>query len=534
MVKSIQRLFVWLSHWRRFCVLLVFLFLVRGVFVLSVLPPFEGWDEYQHLAYIVYLAENDRSPVLHQDSYVPESLYPAIVRYPHCKLGVEQVGPIGGLSYEEYWAAKDPPTVSPDAGKITLYQSQHSSLYYRAMLPFHTLLPGEGNTLRLLTLLREVHVLFGAAALWVALWAVGRLTVQGPFRYLLGLLIALQPLYLINCTRVANDAMALLFGTMMVVGLLVYGHRKSAAVSVLCGVLLGLAILAKTLSLTLIPFAVIVFASLAWQKKIRPLRAAAYCLLLLLAAGAVTFPYFRFNVQHFGMLTPMQEAVANSEDGRTMGEFVEAVLHVDWWRELSRRYLRHSLWRGGWSWLGAERVFTKVHEFSIWLSLLGALFILRPSKRRERWLFKEGGTFTRISGLCLGVAAGLGYHMIQTQLAIGAVATNVWYAMVSFPWLLCLFYQGLAGFPNKWLTRIGALMIAFSYLGAEIHGTLFVMVKAFTGHNWGEDIARERLAALHLPGLGPEATLPALAMMALLTLGAFGVWVVQCRTVDGK
>ncbi|MCZ6681917.1 MAG: hypothetical protein O7B26_01960, partial [Planctomycetota bacterium] len=52
------------SNWRRYCALLAVIFLVRGIFYLSVLPPFEGWDEYQHLAYVAFVAENGRSPVL--------------------------------------------------------------------------------------------------------------------------------------------------------------------------------------------------------------------------------------------------------------------------------------------------------------------------------------------------------------------------------------------------------------------------------------------------------------------------------------
>jgi hypothetical protein len=36
--------------------LLIAAFLARAPLYLCVFPPFEGWDEYQHLAYIVHLA----------------------------------------------------------------------------------------------------------------------------------------------------------------------------------------------------------------------------------------------------------------------------------------------------------------------------------------------------------------------------------------------------------------------------------------------------------------------------------------------
>ena len=44
------------SHfWRRLRVLLVALVVCRGVVLLSILPPFEGWDEYQHVAYVEHM-----------------------------------------------------------------------------------------------------------------------------------------------------------------------------------------------------------------------------------------------------------------------------------------------------------------------------------------------------------------------------------------------------------------------------------------------------------------------------------------------
>jgi hypothetical protein len=42
---------------------LIAAFLARGPLYLSVFPPFEGWDEYQHLGYIAYLDQARRIPV---------------------------------------------------------------------------------------------------------------------------------------------------------------------------------------------------------------------------------------------------------------------------------------------------------------------------------------------------------------------------------------------------------------------------------------------------------------------------------------
>ena len=145
MSSAVGRVLQWFSDWRRYCALLVLIFLVRAVFVLSVLAPFEGWDEYQHLAYVAYVVEHGRSPVLHEQNEVPRSLYPTLVRYPHSKLALDQLGHLGALSYDAFWETGGGPRVAPDAGAIPLYQAQHAALYYRLVAPIYAMLADRGD-----------------------------------------------------------------------------------------------------------------------------------------------------------------------------------------------------------------------------------------------------------------------------------------------------------------------------------------------------------------------------------------------------
>ena len=78
-------------------------FLARGPLYLSVFPPFEGWDEYQHLAYIVHLDETGALPLY--ESRVSLALRPLVVAMPHSPSGAEQVREWGALSYADYWNA---------------------------------------------------------------------------------------------------------------------------------------------------------------------------------------------------------------------------------------------------------------------------------------------------------------------------------------------------------------------------------------------------------------------------------------------
>jgi len=506
----------WFACWRRYCALLTVLFIVRGAFVLSVLPPLEGWDEYQHVAYIVFMEETGRSPVFGEDR-IPRSMFEDLVRYPHGKLAAEQVRGVGALTYEEFWEAERPPTVVADPSHPRLYQAQHSALYYRLVAPLYSLLAERWGFLAAVTGLRIVNVLFGAASVCLVLWALGRLVRDGPHRYVLGLLIALQPLYLLNCARVANDALAVLLGTVAVVVLLAMRPRRYLLGALGAGAAMGLGVLGKTVVFGVVPFAVFVFVSLAWQRRLSIRRACLGTLVMLAAATAITFSYFAQNIEQFGMLTPMQEAVQNKANGKTMDDMVRTVWDAGWWDDLGRRYFRYSLWFGGWSWLQPLAFLKTAYACNLFLAIAGLFLLLRKRVRQSRLLFDDSGTGWRLAALCFSVAAGLAYHAIQTKMALGSVGTNSWYAAVSFPWLTCLCFQGWACYPGKWLTRILAAEMVAIFLVAEVHGTLGVMVPAFTGHGWGA-VARERLAQLHVTWLGPGVTVPALGV-ALVIIG---------------
>ena len=301
MLRRFSRFIGWFSNWKRYCALLTLLFIVRGVFVLSVLPPYEGWDEYQHVAYIEFLLENGRSPVLHKDSNIPKSFYADLVKYPHAELALDQIRAIGAMSYDDFWAAEQTPGVRPNAPDRHLYQAQHSSFYYQLVAPLYRLLSRHGGILAAVTGLRFLNLLFGAAAIYIALWSIGRLVRTGSHRYLMGLLIALQPLFLVNCTRVANDAIALLLGTVAVSWLLMMSPRRYLIAALGAGAALGLGVLGKTINLGLIPFSVMVFISLAWQKRIKVGQAAVGIAVLLFSVTAITFHYFSFNLREFGL-----------------------------------------------------------------------------------------------------------------------------------------------------------------------------------------------------------------------------------------
>lgn len=518
----------WLSEWRRFSVLLALLFAIRGVLVICVLPPFEGWDEYQHLAYIVHIIEKGSPPDLAAGSVVPRSMYPWLANYPHCRFGTDQLRPLGARSYDEYWQSSPSAAEVTNSGRfqnspdIPIYQAQHPSLYYRMMVPVVRWFLPDGDPLQLVGLLRLINIGFGSLSVYWVARLIGRLIKPSAMRYLLGLLIALQPLYLLNCARVASDALAVLLGTVAIGLVLLPMSRYRAASGAAAGAATGLAILTKTVNLALAPFGIMAGFLFAWRDRVRrgTLVAApsAFLVGLLLICGW----YFYGNLKTFGLLTPMQEAVQNRAAGRGLSDVAQCVKEMDLVDELGRRFYRRSLWTGGWSYLPPPIAATRIQEYSYYFASLGFLFALAPTVRRSRSISALAWLMPTVALLCALSAAGLSYHMIHTKMLLGSVATNIWYAAVIFPWLLVLYAQGLAYWPIKWVGMASGLALAATFLGAELYGTLVSMVSTYSGGATGIE-AWKRIGELHPGWLSPYVAGAALGGVAVLVMTAVGI-----------
>ena len=303
--------------WLRYRILLVALFVCRGVLLLCVLPPLEGCDEYQHVAYVVHILETGRDPVLNQ-SFVPESLLRAMTGLPVPDATADRVAEGGGqgvVGYAAFWSGKPAAAYQPPKQPVPLYEAQHGPLYYRLAAPLFAAAGGCAHLSLSIAVLRLMNVGFLAGAVWLALGAFGRIIPDLRHAALLGLLLALHPFFLKSSARVSNDALGVLLGTAVVVCCLSTQSRRPWLGGALMGLLLGLSVLAKAVNMGLLPLAALWGPALALRGKIRWSQglgaSAAVGALVLVVVG----PYFAFNLQHFGVLTPMQEAVLNRQAG---------------------------------------------------------------------------------------------------------------------------------------------------------------------------------------------------------------------------
>ena len=511
--------------WRLVCLLIVALFLLRGGALLSILPPFEGWDEYQHFARIAFVAEQGQSPIVNE-SMVPRSLYAAIASLPHGRLDLEQTRRVGALPYladvgatppvPSYWDGP-PPAPVPNAPDIPLYQAQHGPLYYWMMTPVYKALWDPARPLDCIYALRLINLAFGAAAIGAALWSLGQLVSSVRQRIWIALLLGVQPLFLLNAARIANDAPAVFFAIAATGVLLVRGRRAGLWFGVVAGVLAGLAVLAKSVALVILPLAVAAPLVGLWKRETTTGRLVMHVAAFFVLFFIVTGSYFYGNWSTYGVAVPMQESVKNQALGHGFAEMVTAAGQIDWWRQFRSRVGRDSLWVGGWSFLVMPSAVRGIHEGLVAIALLGLL--LTPILLRRRrvaldslqtesglrpWLDPPNAALLIL--VVAGSLAGLAYHTLQSKMAYGTITTNVWYACLVFPWMIALLVLGADAYRFRAAAAWTGAMLALS-ITAECLGLFSVMMKGYTGFGWSAE-ARARLASVHPAWLSPSAAMP--------------------------
>jgi hypothetical protein len=520
---------------RRFGVLLFALVVVRGVVLMCVLPPFEGWDEYQHVAYVQHLRDAGRAPVAGQ-SVVSPALLAEAVKFPHPDSAVRDLlGGVGAVGYGSFWALSQThgaPTFRDLP--VSLYQAQHGPLSYRVLQPAFAALGGIGSLRSSIAGMRLVNLLLTAGAVGLAVACLRRQLLRRRDAALIGLALATHPLFLLNGVRVANDALGVFLATLTVwLGLTLSStgtnlRRSRLTVAWLAtGALTGLAVLAKATNFALVPFTGFCVLMLAIRAKADARRSLIAGAALALGFVAVMQSEIRFNLEHYGSLSAMQEAAVNHRRGLGPADLLKTAASIPWTKTITQLWDRRMFFAGGWSFLhshpravGAYRDVVAIGLFG-WAS--GALAWVARRRDGGR-LFANPGAAPACAVLVASYTAALAYHMVQSKLAWGASSTGPWYASPALPWFLTLVVVGGLRWPlGDRLRPAFPLALVGASLAAEFIGLFGQMVPAYTGYAaW--PVAFARLSWLQPWWLG-SPTLIAAAAVEVATLAALAlVW----------
>ncbi len=210
------------------------LFLVRGAFYCTMLPVWEGWDEYAHVAFLQHWNETHRLPIA-GDRVSPE--IDASLRRHLLPRELHWIGP----PYRTRETASAPIAGTPVPYPFVFYEAQQPPLYYWIAAPLF-----RGSVEHGVFIVRLFSVLLASLAIPFTWLAAPR------FAPGCAALLAVAPGLAIDVAHVANDALAI--GIASVFLWLMSSTKERRMVT---GIVLGAALLTKASLLVLLPVVIV-------------------------------------------------------------------------------------------------------------------------------------------------------------------------------------------------------------------------------------------------------------------------------------
>lgn len=429
---------------------------------------------------------------------------------------VDQTYSTGARDYASFFNSSSKIVYNSNHPDIPLYQAQHGTLYYQLVRPLFMLSGGINNPSQSTAVLRLVNLIFVVFSLMTCFWFIHRVTNNSSQAALLMIMLACQPLVLINACRVANDALAVVLGTLVIIITLEKNWYDRKWLIVLISLFLGLGIWVKITNLPLGLFVLLSLMLALLRKTISVKRAAGVGCTVLILTMMASSPNIIFNLRRYGTLTPMIEVMLKQTHANGDSETAAPISKRKIVKTLRRVWTRNSTWTGGWSFLTVINA-TNLLAYLLYLAIAGWIFHLLH-RWRQPLLFPIDVSILFFL-LVLSISAALGWKLIQSYRAWGLTSTNAWYACVGLPFFLSLAYEG-AGRWSRWGATIFGWLMVGSYLFVEIYGALTKMLPTYSGGAKGLEAIR-RIALFHPGWLGMEtmiiASILCIALFFLIT-----------------
>ena len=486
--------------------LLITAFVARAPLYLSVFPPFEGWDEYQHLAYIVHLDEKRTIPVFDK-SNVSLALRPLLVALPHSQWGGDQVRQWGALSYAEYWNSRRR-AFEADSGAlplIRLYQAQQPPLAYVVALPVWRALH-RAHPLAAIYAIRAMNLLLVAAALLLFASALTRLVPAFAPRAAIFALVCLHPLFFQNVARVANDALAVATGLAGISLLVLAGERTLLTRGLLAAGCIAASIWSKQTSLTLIPALVLGLPVIGWAHGASARRLWRVTSIVGAAFVLVVAPLLLWNYQHYGALLTTQDSIELAAQGSFVSTMAASLAKLAWGPVIDTFFVPGRPWVGGWSFLAVQEALARVYGWCwgivLALAAVGAVVAMRrraASVQRATAVLRNDGGAAAGLAVCAAVviftALGMMYHVVLSNAVFGAPMTVPWYFMTALPCLFVLLVRCVEAIDLR-LATVAAAVLAVLFVAIDLHGTLVQMPRHYASTT-NAALQWSRLSAVH-------------------------------------
>ncbi|MGQ9635707.1 MAG: glycosyltransferase family 39 protein [Bryobacteraceae bacterium] len=467
-------------------------FLCRAAWHAALLPLWEGFDEWAHVAYVQRLGSGQGLPLPGQTrvsrevqatlSLTPMPAVPlSTPHYTHSQYwrlppAERAVQRDRLLSLPRNWALQE-----DSVGELN-YEAQQPPLYYLMLTPVERAfaflaLPERVLVLRLVgALLASLVVPLTFAAARAATGSVPTATAAAAFG-------AAMPLPTMTAARVGNDALSMVLFAALLWVLARAGPQADFRHALAAGLVLGLGLLTKAYFLTAIPALATVYAWRLLRRRSRTAAAAAQAATVFATAGLLSFWWYWRNYQWTGSWSGLQQTVGLSP---SITDLLQQALHVDWPRFAEISFRTH-LWIGHWSFLQLRAWMYDV--FAVLYALAGAGLLLLWLRRRPQ----SARALVTAALLCSWFWLGLAYHEV-TFARLGYSSSAGWYAVAvvsAEAVLLAAAWSALQGGRLRLLVAAAAL---FALL--DLYATNWILIPYYTGLTAYEPSGR--LASFHL------------------------------------
>jgi hypothetical protein len=451
-------------HQRHILFLIWLCFVLRGVFYCSLLPLWDGFDEWAHFA-VIQNVSTSRSLLVDRNGSVSREVDASLALAPLPR-GMTWTPP-QGIVREQYWQLPAEErsrrerdlallpsqwAVEYPEGGAGSYESSQAPLYYWLMAVPLTVAQ-DIQLLDRVWIIRVLTLLLGSLCIPIGFMTARRYFKDDRIAVKATIAVALLPELALTLARVSNESLAVVLYTALLFTVVGWIMKPTASGAIAVGVLLGLVLLTKAYALTAIPALLAVcllVVSIEWQNR----RAIFMQGLLVLgiAVGISGWWYVRSYVQT-GTISGLDEAIMLKGTG--MLEKLEGVFRVDWWPALKTIILSH-VWYGGWNLLGLSRGFNRFWLAVMAVTLYGFLRSGRTLREPQTlvlvsfYLFFWLGQAYQVTELFLskGSSTAMGgwylYSVIWAEIILAAVAIRSAFSAKSRPYIYAVLVVAIA------------------------------------------------------------------------------------------
>lgn len=452
------------------------LFVIKGVFYSLVLPMWEGYDEYAHLAFIQHIALHHTLtlPDTRVSQEIDQSLHLAPVPWELVKLNPSYT------SHDQYWRLpaeererrqaqlRDLPIAYQyTTGEAFLYEGKQAPFYYLVTSPVYALARQTALPTRVL-IFRFLNVLIGALILPIT-FAAGRKTfLNSELAFVAPALIASMPELYIDIARVGNESMAIVFYSAFTLLLLCAVERGSNYLA-LSGLSLGLLLVSKAYGLAAIPALVFVIlcSALTSSRRWRVIISGALAITL---AALISFWWYLRNVRLVGSVMWTDGA---PDRPITPLEIIRSISRVDW-RTAVKSLASSHIWFGDWSFLSVRTWMYQVLEAFALIAAIGLIVLALRAYKQQKGISRLAVHAVVYSSFVASIA----YHVLMNFLNYGVGASPGWYLYAVIVPEMILLIAGLFAFQAGRRLSI-ALIVSFFLL--ELYTVHWVLIPYYTG-----------------------------------------------------